>query len=41
MTGDDVGAILAVGDVGSPSGQAAGFRPVSEAPHRLAAIRAA
>jgi hypothetical protein len=34
MTGDDaLSAILAVGDVGSPSVQAAGFRLVSEAPH--------
>jgi hypothetical protein len=39
MTGDDtLGAILAVGDDGSPSVQAAGFRLVSEAPHRLAAM---
>jgi hypothetical protein len=34
MTGDDaLGAILAVGDVGSPSVQPAGLRLVSEAPH--------
>ena len=32
MTGD--AARLAVEGVGSPSVQAAGFRPVSEAPHR-------
>jgi hypothetical protein len=39
MTGDDaLGAILAVGEVGSPSVQPAGFRLVSEAPRRLAAV---